>query len=194
MSFGHFFFFFLRLTLQFFEPERVLSTDRTLLWEQLLDFHFHLPEDINSSNNLKTTHILGIVEEYQLPYHDLVPSDPSYEDMREIVCIKKLRPSFPNRWSSDEVRLEVTVWLRQTSKQTLLFLPKFQIPVTGILPLCFDGVGNGSSLQSLVSYVKLSVSFCQFEFALSKVYGGGFPLAWTIGNTIPFTYAILTVA
>ncbi|GAB1288179.1 Bone morphogenetic protein receptor type-1B [Apodemus speciosus] len=45
----------------------------------------------------------GIVEEYQLPYHDLVPSDPSYEDMREIVCMKKLRPSFPNRWSSDEV-------------------------------------------------------------------------------------------
>ncbi|MBN3300321.1 BMR1B protein, partial [Amia calva] len=44
----------------------------------------------------------GIVEEYQLPYHDLVPTDPSYEDMREVVCIKKLRPSFPNRWSSDE--------------------------------------------------------------------------------------------
>ncbi|KAF5926671.1 hypothetical protein HPG69_001300 [Diceros bicornis minor] len=44
----------------------------------------------------------GIVEEYQLPYHDLVPSDPSYEDMREVVCIKKLRPSFPNRWTSDE--------------------------------------------------------------------------------------------
>ncbi|KAI7789736.1 bone morphogenetic protein receptor [Triplophysa rosa] len=44
----------------------------------------------------------GIVEEYQLPYHDLVPSDPSYEDMREVVCIKRQRPSFPNRWSSDE--------------------------------------------------------------------------------------------
>ncbi|XP_028836010.1 bone morphogenetic protein receptor, type IBb isoform X2 [Denticeps clupeoides] len=44
----------------------------------------------------------GIVEENQLPYHDLVPPDPSYEDMREVVCIKKLRPSFPNRWSSDE--------------------------------------------------------------------------------------------
>ncbi|XP_005880722.1 bone morphogenetic protein receptor type-1B isoform X2 [Myotis yumanensis] len=44
----------------------------------------------------------GAVEEYQLPYHDLVPSDPSYEDMREIVCIKKLRPSFPSRWSGDE--------------------------------------------------------------------------------------------
>ncbi|XP_077417286.1 bone morphogenetic protein receptor type-1B-like isoform X2 [Vanacampus margaritifer] len=44
----------------------------------------------------------GILEEYQLPYHDLVPSDPSYEDMREVVCIKRLRPSFPNRWTSDE--------------------------------------------------------------------------------------------
>ncbi|XP_075881799.1 bone morphogenetic protein receptor type-1B-like isoform X2 [Nelusetta ayraudi] len=44
----------------------------------------------------------GIVEEYQLPYHDSVPSDPSYEDMKEVVCIKRLRPSFPNRWTSDE--------------------------------------------------------------------------------------------
>ncbi|XP_033845277.2 bone morphogenetic protein receptor, type IBb isoform X2 [Periophthalmus magnuspinnatus] len=44
----------------------------------------------------------GIVEEYQLPYYDLVPTDPSYEDMREVVCIKKQRPSFANRWASDE--------------------------------------------------------------------------------------------
>ncbi|TKC41610.1 hypothetical protein EI555_011960, partial [Monodon monoceros] len=54
------------------------------------------------NNNVNETIFPGIVEEYQLPYHDLVPSDPSYEDVREIVCIKKLRPSFPNRWSSDE--------------------------------------------------------------------------------------------
>ncbi|KTG40996.1 hypothetical protein cypCar_00041343 [Cyprinus carpio] len=47
----------------------------------------------------------GIVEEYQLPYHDLVPTDPSYEDMREVVCIKRQRPSFANRWSSDEFML-----------------------------------------------------------------------------------------
>ncbi|KAG2465836.1 BMR1B protein, partial [Polypterus senegalus] len=45
----------------------------------------------------------GIVEEYQLPYHQLVPFDPSYEDMREVVCLKRLRPVFPNRWSSDEL-------------------------------------------------------------------------------------------
>ncbi|XP_026995534.2 bone morphogenetic protein receptor, type IBb isoform X1 [Tachysurus fulvidraco] len=44
----------------------------------------------------------GIVEEYQLPYHDQVPTDPSYEDMRGVVCIKRQRPSFANRWASDE--------------------------------------------------------------------------------------------
>ncbi|KAG9261642.1 bone morphogenetic protein receptor type-1B-like [Astyanax mexicanus] len=43
-----------------------------------------------------------MVEEYQLPYHEYVPTDPSYEDMREIVCIKRIRPPFPNRWTSDE--------------------------------------------------------------------------------------------
>lgn len=45
----------------------------------------------------------GIVEEYQLPYYNMVPSDPSYEDMREVVCVKRLRPVVSNRWNSDEV-------------------------------------------------------------------------------------------
>lgn len=45
----------------------------------------------------------GIVEEYQLPYYDMVPNDPSYEDMREVVCVKRLRPVVSNRWNSDEV-------------------------------------------------------------------------------------------
>ncbi|XP_023659489.2 bone morphogenetic protein receptor type-1A-like isoform X1 [Paramormyrops kingsleyae] len=44
----------------------------------------------------------GIVEEYQLPYDEMVPLDPSYEDMREVVCVKCLRPTVSNRWNSDE--------------------------------------------------------------------------------------------
>lgn len=47
----------------------------------------------------------GIVEDYQLPYYEMVPSDPSYEDMLEVVCVKGLRPTVSNRWNSDEVRL-----------------------------------------------------------------------------------------
>lgn len=49
-------------------------------------------------------HILGIHEDYQLPYYDLVPSDPSVEEMRKVVCEQKLRPNIPNRWQSCEVR------------------------------------------------------------------------------------------
>ncbi|XP_056111602.1 bone morphogenetic protein receptor, type IAb [Rhinichthys klamathensis goyatoka] len=44
----------------------------------------------------------GIVEEYQLPYWDMVPSEPSYEDMREVICVKGMRPVVSNRWNSDE--------------------------------------------------------------------------------------------
>lgn len=45
----------------------------------------------------------GICEEYQLPYYDRVPSDPSVEDMKKVVCIEKYRPLIPNRWIQDEV-------------------------------------------------------------------------------------------
>ncbi|GFN99932.1 receptor protein serine/threonine kinase [Plakobranchus ocellatus] len=44
----------------------------------------------------------GIFEEYQLPYYDMVPSDPSLEDMRRVVCVEKQRPAIPNRWQNVE--------------------------------------------------------------------------------------------
>ncbi|KAM8829633.1 LOW QUALITY PROTEIN: activin A receptor type 1Ba [Synchiropus picturatus] len=44
----------------------------------------------------------GSTEDYQLPYYDLVPSDPSIEDMRKVVCDQKLRPNIPNWWQSYE--------------------------------------------------------------------------------------------
>uniref|UniRef100_A0A4X2LWV2 receptor protein serine/threonine kinase n=2 Tax=Vombatus ursinus TaxID=29139 RepID=A0A4X2LWV2_VOMUR len=44
----------------------------------------------------------GITEEYQLPFYDMVPSDPSIEDMRKVVCEQKYRPNIPNQWQSCE--------------------------------------------------------------------------------------------
>lgn len=38
-----------------------------------------------------------------MPYYDLVPSDPSFEEMRKVVCVENHRPSIPNRWSSDQL-------------------------------------------------------------------------------------------
>lgn len=47
---------------------------------------------------------LSSAEEYQLPYYDCVPSDPSFEDMHQVVCVKNIRPQVPLRWESDEVK------------------------------------------------------------------------------------------
>jgi len=41
--------------------------------------------------------------DFQAPYFDVVPSDPSTKDMREVVVIKRIRPEPSNRWDSVEV-------------------------------------------------------------------------------------------
>nr|XP_033801032.1 activin receptor type-1 [Geotrypetes seraphini]XP_033801033.1 activin receptor type-1 [Geotrypetes seraphini]XP_033801034.1 activin receptor type-1 [Geotrypetes seraphini]XP_033801035.1 activin receptor type-1 [Geotrypetes seraphini] len=43
----------------------------------------------------------GIVEDYKPPFYDVVPNDPSFEDMKKVVCIDQQRPNIPNRWFSD---------------------------------------------------------------------------------------------
>lgn len=45
----------------------------------------------------------GIVEDYKPPFYDVVPSDPSFEDMKKVVCVDQQRPNLLNRWSSDPV-------------------------------------------------------------------------------------------
>lgn len=42
-------------------------------------------------------------DDYALPYYDCVPSDPSFDDMKLVVCVKKIRPQIPLRWESDDV-------------------------------------------------------------------------------------------
>lgn len=49
----------------------------------------------------------GIAEDYKPPFYDLVPNDPSFEDMKKVVCIDQQRPNLPNRWASNAVRLSV---------------------------------------------------------------------------------------
>ncbi|XP_046352489.1 bone morphogenetic protein receptor type-1B-like [Haliotis rufescens] len=43
----------------------------------------------------------GIAEDHALPYFDCLHSDPSFEDVRKIVCVEQIRPAIPNRWISD---------------------------------------------------------------------------------------------
>ncbi|XP_018576590.1 bone morphogenetic protein receptor type-1B isoform X2 [Anoplophora glabripennis] len=46
---------------------------------------------------------LKVVDEYAVPYYDCVPSDPSFEDMQQVVCVKKIRPQIPLRWDNEDI-------------------------------------------------------------------------------------------
>ncbi|CAB3996337.1 bone morphogenetic receptor type-1B [Paramuricea clavata] len=50
-----------------------------------------------------TTESEGIQEPSQLPYQDMVSSNPSIEELRKVVCVDQKRPPILNRWYRDEV-------------------------------------------------------------------------------------------
>ncbi|KAK7605385.1 hypothetical protein V9T40_007243 [Parthenolecanium corni] len=47
----------------------------------------------------------GTVEEYKPPFYDCVGSDPSFDEMRKVVCGDQRRPVTPNRWFTDPVSI-----------------------------------------------------------------------------------------
>lgn len=47
--------------------------------------------------------IPGVAFDYELPFHGLVPSDPSFEDMKRIVVIERRQPTIPSEWIEDTV-------------------------------------------------------------------------------------------
>lgn len=48
----------------------------------------------------------GIADEYKPPFYDCVGSDPSFDEMRKVVCVDQQRPVLPNRWLTDPVSWE----------------------------------------------------------------------------------------
>lgn len=65
--------------------------------------------------------VLGIVEEYRPPFFDLVPVDPSFEEMKKVVCVDQQRPSLHNRLHSHPVGHLMTHTLRL--RQVQLYFP-----------------------------------------------------------------------
>ncbi|XP_055726682.1 activin receptor type-1-like isoform X3 [Salvelinus fontinalis] len=55
----------------------------------------------------------GIVEDYKPPFHDVVPSDPSFEDMKKVVCVDQQRPNIPNRWFSDPTLTSISKLMKE---------------------------------------------------------------------------------
>ncbi|XP_064081574.1 activin receptor type-1-like [Macrobrachium nipponense] len=55
----------------------------------------------------------GIWDEYKPPFYDAVPHDPSFDDMKKVVCIDQYRPTIPNRWTSDPVLAGMSKIIRE---------------------------------------------------------------------------------
>ena len=45
----------------------------------------------------------GEVGEYQVPYQNCVPNDPSIDDMKKVVVTQGIRPDIDERWKKSEV-------------------------------------------------------------------------------------------
>lgn len=65
---------------------------------------------------------------HTVPYYDLVPSDPSFEEMRKVVCVENHRPSIPNRWSSDQLLSGMSRLMRECWHQN----PNVRLPALRI--------------------------------------------------------------
>nr|XP_031538714.1 serine/threonine-protein kinase receptor R3 [Vicugna pacos] len=55
----------------------------------------------------------GIVEDYRPPFYDVVPNDPSFEDMKKVVCVDQQTPTIPNRLAADPVLSGLAQMMRE---------------------------------------------------------------------------------
>ncbi|XP_018581275.1 activin receptor type-1-like isoform X2 [Scleropages formosus] len=61
----------------------------------------------------RRTVVNGIVEEYRPPFFDVVPSDPSFEEMKKVVCVDQQRPSLHNRLHSHPILFTIAKVMRE---------------------------------------------------------------------------------
>jgi len=43
----------------------------------------------------------------------MVPNDPSFEDMRKVVCIDQYRPAIPKHWGSDTITSGLSLLMKE---------------------------------------------------------------------------------
>ncbi|XP_035874884.1 serine/threonine-protein kinase receptor R3 isoform X1 [Phyllostomus discolor] len=61
----------------------------------------------------RRTIVNGIVEDYRPPFYDMVPNDPSFEDMKKVVCVDQQTPTIPNRLAADPVLSGLAQMIRE---------------------------------------------------------------------------------
>ncbi|XP_015915106.1 bone morphogenetic protein receptor type-1B [Parasteatoda tepidariorum] len=58
-----------------------------------------------------------IHEDYQLPFYDCVPTNPSFEDMKKVVCVDKRRPTMPKHWKDCQIMQDISKLMHESWKQ-----------------------------------------------------------------------------
>merc|ERR1719167_1656683 len=72
----------------------------------------------------------SLCQEYQMPYFDMVNSDPSIEEMKQVVCDQKRRPECAVQWNDNESLKLMTKVMKEcwfensTSRLTALRIKK----------------------------------------------------------------------
>lgn len=61
----------------------------------------------------RRTIVNGIVEEYRPPFFDLVPIDPSFEEMRKVICVDQQRPILHNRLHSHPILAAIAKTMKE---------------------------------------------------------------------------------
>ncbi|XP_065584478.1 activin receptor type-1-like [Artemia franciscana] len=67
----------------------------------------------------------GIFDEYRPPFYDVVLPDPSFDDMKKVVCIDQYRPEILTRWS----KCEILSGLSQIMKECWHQNPNARLPI-----------------------------------------------------------------
>lgn len=78
-----------------------------------------------------------------VPYYDVVPSDPSFEEMRKVVCGDNYRPSIPNPWSSDPLLNGMSKLMKECWHHN----PNVRLPALRIKKSLFKLVTSNENLK-----------------------------------------------
>jgi hypothetical protein len=52
---------------------------------------------------------IGKIHPFELPYYDMVPADPSMEQMHDVVCTQQRRPTAHNVWMENDVIQTISI-------------------------------------------------------------------------------------
>jgi len=87
------------------------------------------------------------VEDFALPFHDMVPPDPGFDDMHKVVCGDSYRPQIPARWHGDKVLTGLAAVMRECwHEDSSVRLPALRIKKS-LLKIAAEDPKLGMSLE-----------------------------------------------